>query len=188
MRDPRHAKARIAMSQTLVKVRSSELRKKKSSAETPVAAGAKPTKTDLIRSMPSTLSPADVVEEAKKRGIALSANLVSLVRGRDRRNPGPPRRRGRPRKSAAPATHLNGAARATARPAPARPTLGPAVARPAVPRPAMATPSKASSAKTIRHGASLTARERELASILVEIGLDRVLELVQQLKRALDAV
>jgi len=155
------------MAQTLVKIRSSELRKKKSNAEAAPVAGPKPTKTDLIRSFPASLSPAEIVAEAKKRGVALSANLVSLVRGRDRRNPGPPRRRGRPRKNAQPATHVNGTAGAPVR--------------------AVAALAASAKKKALRD-APLTARERELASILVEIGLDRVLALVDQLKRALDAV
>ncbi len=145
------------MAQNLVKVRSSDLRKKSGSAGSAKQPSSL-TKTDLIRSLPSTLSPAEIVAEAKRRGVALSANLVSLVRGRDRRNPGPPRRRGRPRKHPSPAGASRGA------------------------------PHVPTSKKARSPGAPLTPRERELAAVLMEIGLDRVLELVGQLKRALDAV
>jgi hypothetical protein len=167
------------MSQTLVKIRSSELRSKKASGvAAPVEAhlsprhvgqthaASKPTKTDVIRSLPSTLSPIEVVEAAKKLGFTVTPNLVSLVRGRDRRNPGPPRRRGRPRKNEV-------------------------IARAAVvttPAPVVRFSPSRMNAKAHAGSTTLTTKEKELAGILFEVGLDRVIELVHQLKRALDAV
>jgi len=184
------------MSQTLVKIRSSELRRKKASgvatpaeahlstrhagpslrsnAEARAHGASKPTKTDVIRSLPSTLSPIEVVEAAKKLGVTVTPNLVSLVRGRDRRNPGPPRRRGRPRKEEV-------AARAAML---AKPSMTKASQ---VVKISTHAPGPRLHAK-LHATHALTSKEKELAGILFEVGLDRVIELVHQLKRALDAV
>src|SRR4051794_22082602 len=83
----------------------------------PPAAKSK-TKSELIKALPSTLSPSQVVEQLAKQGVKISRNLVYLVRnGRPKakkagakrgpgrpakRGPGRPRKRGpgRPKKSA----------------------------------------------------------------------------------------
>jgi hypothetical protein len=122
--------------------------------------------------LPSTLSPIEVVEAAKKLGVTVTPNLVSLVRGRDRRNPGPPRRRGRPRKEEV-------AARAAMLAKSSVTKTGPVVK--------ISTHAPRLHAK-LHATHALTSKEKELAGILFEVGLDRVIELVHQLKRALDAV
>lgn len=59
----------------------------------------KPNKTELILSLPKTLTASQVVEEAKKRGVKLSSQLVYTVRQRQASG-APKKGPGRPRKAA----------------------------------------------------------------------------------------
>jgi hypothetical protein len=132
-----------ASGQPLVKVKSSDLKPKAA----PAAGGGK-TKTEMILGLPSTLSPSEVVAELAKRGVKISRNLVYLARN------------GRPKKSGA----APGAAAAPKRRG--RPSGATSAARgPGRPPKAAAAPARSS-------GGALSADQRELMKMILNVGLD----------------
>jgi len=140
-------------------------------------------KTELILSLPASLTASQVVSEAKKRGIKLSAQLVYVVRrkqasGAPRRGPGRPRKH--PQPVAAPKRGPGGPRKhplpvALPKRGPGRPRKHPLpVAAPKVSKRLSKAPS-----------GSLTANEKELARLLMVLGLHRVEQLIRLVKRTL---
>lgn len=115
-----------------------------------------PSKSDFVRAAPATMTASEIVAAGKKVGLAITTGLVHSVRSRARKNPGPPRRRGRPSKA-------DLAARAKAAPA------------------KRAHLKKAAPAAA----GSLKGDERELARLMVTVGLERSAEVLARLVRLL---
>jgi hypothetical protein len=168
--------------QSLVKVKPSQLRGHRSAptparpASPPAALMAiksfskTPSKSDFIRSLPRSVTAGEVVAQAKKLGLTITTAMVYSVRAR----PIPTRGRGRPRKSesqATPAQSSNGAARASAKPQKAS---APAVTRRVAP--------------SVASVSSLSSDDREMARLILSVGLDRAEQLLGQLRRALNGV
>jgi hypothetical protein len=152
--------------QALVRVRASELRR------TPPPPPKQISKSDFIRSLPD-LSPGDVVSRAAAAGIGLSAQHVSSVRSQDARRAGAPvRPRGRPRKGDGLAAKAH---RATAPARPAPRAEQPRIEQPRIEQPrALPQPKKSRTARA--------AAEKELAHLLLSVGLNRAEELLAELR------
>lgn len=145
--------------QNLVKVSPAELKARRAARS---SSGPKMTKSEWIRSMPLSMTADEVMAAAEAQGAPVSRALVYTVRG----GAGAKRPPGRPRKEPKAAD-----------------TRG-EVARPA----AVAGKRPVGRPRKVAQPSGFGPREAELAAIVLDLGLERVTELLGQLRRALDRV
>ena len=146
------------MSQPLVKVSPADLKARKAQRTPTPKSG---NRSDFIRSQPIDLPVAALIEAGKKQGLEIQAGLVYMVRGR-MNGPVAKKGPGRPRKVVSAAT---------------TPAL-PKKAQSAAPPVAIATAA---------HRLSPSAIER-LASVVLEIGVDPAIQILEDFKRRLEGL
>jgi len=115
-----------------------------------------PNKTEMIRALPSTLTPSQVVAELAKKGVKVSRNLVYLARNGKSKAAGA----GKSKKTTG------------AKPGPAK--RGPG-------RPPKSAASKG--AATQAKGGSLSGAQRELARAILNIGVPAAEEVFNRLRQ-----
>ncbi len=169
------------MSQPLVKISAADLKAAKAARTAPAP---KINKSDLIRSLPTSMKASEVVAQAAKQGVKITPGLVYVVRSKKEQpstTSDGTRRRGRPSNAdvlGVPVKKRRG--RPPGSKNKPKPGASPAAA------PITKAAASAKTAPSLGRGASDA--ERRLASVVVELGLDRVLELLDGLKRALARV
>lgn len=163
------------MAQTLVKISAADLKKARA-ARAPSASNDSESvnKSALIRSLPASLPAAEVVAQAAKQGVTITANLVYMVRGRG------PARSSKKERSTSKRT-----IEAAERPVALEPRRAARAAPPTEPRRKPGRPARTPMSPA---NAPLNDAERRLAAFVLELGLQRVEQLLGQLRRALAQV